>query len=535
MAATAKSKTPKHPHSVTRPAGATEPPVAGATRHIEIETKLEVAPDHSIPDLSDRGDLTEVGITGAAAPESHDLDATYYDTAELDLLRSKVTLRRRTGGTDGGWHLKLPALAGARTEVGLPLSAGPAHQVPGEFLQLVRGAARGRDLQPVARLVTHRTVRRLIGADGSPLIELADDRVTATPLTDRSPATGASQWRELEAEIIGGDRAQLAAVVAILREAGAHPASSASKLARALGVGGPDAKRPQRTAGAVVTAALGRLRDALIAADRGMRDAADESVPDALSTIRKSRAVLGVFRPLFEPTASSLVTIQLRGAGRSIRMVRDFDTVGKRLTAQLSDEPEEFAAPARERLTEAVAHRRAAARPVMLTALNSVDYLHALRALDELVKSPRDSRRAGRPATTELPRLIEAAWKRLRKRADAALGDPSNTAALRKVGASARRLRYATDAVAGALNDDAAVFAATLEDVEEALDEYRDGALAAQFLAELSAEAATTGVQGFMFGRLHAFEHAIAHSAFDEFHDAWERIADGELVWSISH
>jgi len=55
---------------------------------------------------------TMTGTAGVAAvqelPEQL-LDAIYYDTADLRLIRAGITLRRRTGGEDAGWHLKLPA------------------------------------------------------------------------------------------------------------------------------------------------------------------------------------------------------------------------------------------------------------------------------------------------------------------------------------------------------------------------------------------------------------------------------------------
>src|SRR4051794_32661759 len=57
------------------------------------------------------------------------LSAVYFDTEDLRLARSGVTLRRRTGGSDDGWHLKLPAGPDARDEVRLPpeeLGAPPA-------------------------------------------------------------------------------------------------------------------------------------------------------------------------------------------------------------------------------------------------------------------------------------------------------------------------------------------------------------------------------------------------------------------------
>ncbi|WP_242418751.1 CYTH domain-containing protein, partial [Frankia sp. CpI1-P] len=42
------------------------------------------------------------------APRTVTLDAVYYDSDDLRLARNQITLRRRTGGHDAGWHLKLP-------------------------------------------------------------------------------------------------------------------------------------------------------------------------------------------------------------------------------------------------------------------------------------------------------------------------------------------------------------------------------------------------------------------------------------------
>ena len=203
------------------PSGPAAPTGSGskATRHAEIETKLEIAPDATLPDLSKRRKLAAAGVVGAAEPATYHLDATYYDTRDLDLLRSRMTLRRRTGGPDAGWHLKLPAAAGARTEVGLPLSAGDDGNVPDEFVNLVRGAARGRTLRPVARVVNDRTVRHLLDADGRTLVEIADDHVSATPL--REGTAKPSRWREVEVEIVDGTTEQLATTVELLIAAGA--------------------------------------------------------------------------------------------------------------------------------------------------------------------------------------------------------------------------------------------------------------------------------------------------------------------------
>jgi CHAD domain-containing protein len=94
-------------------------------------------------------------------------------------------------------------------------------------------------------------------------------------------------------------------------------------------------------------------------------------------------------------------------------------------------------------------------------------------------------------------------------------------------------MRYATEAAVGPLGSDAVVFASALEEIQETLGEFTDARIAAAFLAEFALEDATDGVSGFTFGRLHAFEQAMAHGAFDEFSDAWDRVEDGDLVAAL--
>src|SRR3954470_23795353 len=53
-------------------------------------------------------------------PVRQRLEATYFDTADLRLASAGLTLRRRTGGDDAGWHLKVPAGTATRSEVRLP-------------------------------------------------------------------------------------------------------------------------------------------------------------------------------------------------------------------------------------------------------------------------------------------------------------------------------------------------------------------------------------------------------------------------------
>src|SRR5215472_15205692 len=85
---------------------------------IEIERKYAVGADFAMPDLS--GVPAVASVTG---PRTYHLTAIYWDTPGFRLAAAHITLRRRTGGTDAGWHLKLPAGA-ERREVHAPLEAG---------------------------------------------------------------------------------------------------------------------------------------------------------------------------------------------------------------------------------------------------------------------------------------------------------------------------------------------------------------------------------------------------------------------------
>src|SRR5215472_14007859 len=98
--------------------------------YLEIEQKFDVNEDFEQPDFGALRDVLDEDVT-AGAPVRHQLRATYFDTPDERLAASKITLRRRTGGTDEGWHLKLPAGQDARSELREPLSAGPADAARG--------------------------------------------------------------------------------------------------------------------------------------------------------------------------------------------------------------------------------------------------------------------------------------------------------------------------------------------------------------------------------------------------------------------
>jgi inorganic triphosphatase YgiF len=200
--------------------------------HLEIERKFDVDTGFQRPGFAG----VVPGVSAAAAVVYH-LSATYFDTADGRLAASKITLRRRTGGADEGWHLKLPGgLPSAegyssRQEVQLPLDAGGERDVPAAHAARVAEVTGGLPLGPIATLDTERTVVTLTGADGAQLAEIADDQVTAS----RVPAAGEPlRWREVEVEVPSESPELQQAVANRLFAAGARPAGHGSKLARLL-------------------------------------------------------------------------------------------------------------------------------------------------------------------------------------------------------------------------------------------------------------------------------------------------------------
>ena len=162
----------------------------GGSRHREVERKYVV------------DDETAVPVDGAPAgtrwtgPVEVRLEAVYFDTPDLDLLRRGVTLRRRTGGEDAGWHVKVPRAQGDRTELRHPLGRA-VRSVPSAVVDEVRAIVRDRALAPVATVTTHRTEYALV-TDLGVVATLCDDRVTAD---SAHGGGGRTTWREWELEV----------------------------------------------------------------------------------------------------------------------------------------------------------------------------------------------------------------------------------------------------------------------------------------------------------------------------------------------
>lgn len=211
----------------------TEPgaPAAEPSRSVEIELKFDVDLGTPLPDWA-----RIPGVASVGAGELRELDAAYLDTEGYVLARAGYALRRRTGGPDAGWHIKGPRGAGGG-RVELHWELGSEASVPEGAREIV-ATVTTEPLVPIARIRNSRTAYALCDAGGTLVAEFADDHVTAT-----DERTGTERrWREWEFELgpaappdLEGRARLLRSAMDAASRAGARPAASASKLARALG------------------------------------------------------------------------------------------------------------------------------------------------------------------------------------------------------------------------------------------------------------------------------------------------------------
>jgi inorganic triphosphatase YgiF len=268
----------------------------------EVERKFDAGPSVRLPDLAAAVDA----VAAVGEPFETQLDATYFDTVDLRLARHRVTLRRRVGGDDAGWHLKLPVGPDERTEIRLPLGRA-TRIVPRALAGEVRVLVRDRPLVPIAILRTRRVERHVLDAAGTPLVTVAEDVVVGERLT--GGAVEVISWREVEVELAHGDRSTLEAVSRALRRAGLSQARASSKLARVLGdaaappelvaANGKDPAKPP-TVGAVLLAHLREQVDELLMRDRGARADQPDAVHKMRVATRRLRSALASYRPLLE-------------------------------------------------------------------------------------------------------------------------------------------------------------------------------------------------------------------------------------------
>ncbi|MTD56422.1 CYTH and CHAD domain-containing protein [Amycolatopsis pithecellobii] len=489
----------------------------------ERERKFDLDAGQPVPTLNDTGPVVTQG-----EPDRTVLDAVYFDTADHRLLRSGITLRRRTGGADAGWHLKLPAGSGERDEIRLPLDAGDT-TVPQELAERVQDRINGHDLVEVAHLRTERYSYGLVNRAGRRIAVLADDHVTAEVA---GPTAHLDGWRELEVELEPGTDPRLLDTVSDeLMRTGARPAHWPSKLSRLLADVLPrqDDIGKRATAGEVVMAYLRKQVDAVRRHDLGVRRDADDSVHQLRVAMRRLRSGLSNFRRVLDREHTTALSEELKWAATVLSDARDTQVLRAWFEDELSTLGEDSdLRTARLALTRHFDQTAADARAAILDMLNGPRYAALLGSLEDLIADPPLTERAGEPAQTELRHALARAHRRLTKAADA-LDDTQDThevdAGLHETRKKAKQARYTADAAKATFGKRVGRWRKTAKAIQGTLGDHHDLVEARALLQRLRQNDITPET-AFVFGSLHERARARGTTLHLRFNQHWEKLGE---------
>lgn len=486
------------------------------SRYTETERKFEVVETTVAPSFD--------GLSSVARVErspSQQLDAVYFDTPGRDLARHRITLRRRTGGPDAGWHLKLPAGPDTRTEVRTPLDDGiaesaEAHPVPQNLRDVVLAIVRDRPLEPVARISTARTVEMLYGPDGSAVAEFCDDEVTAS-------AVGGDEqyWREWELELAGGgDLGLLDRLTNRLLDAGALPAGHGSKLARVLASSAPETDDREASSDPLHRAVAGHVAE-LLEWDRAVRSDVYDSIHQMRVTTRKIRSLLQSSEGSFGITDDEWILEELRELAAVLGVARDAEVLAERYERGLDGLAESnVRGPVRERLVEGAKKRYQTGWRRSLTAMRSPRYFRLLDALEVLVATEPPPPLPGEDAAVV---TIDSAYKRVRKAAKAAHAAAEEAEghydeALHRIRKRAKQLRYTAAATGASKVADSAKTIQTL------LGDHQDSVVSRSHLSQEAILAHAAGEDTFTYGLLYQQEDDLAQRCEEQINDALKKL-----------
>ena len=485
---------------------------ASGARYLEVERKFDVPPGTVFPSFD--------GLCAVASVErlpSQSLDAVYFDTPRHDLAARRVTLRRRTGGPDAGWHLKLPAGPDSRTEVHAPLDADSHEQVPEQLVDIVRAIVRDRPLAPVARIATTRNVLMLHGADGAALAEFCDDEVSAWAITDGA-ADDEQQWHEWELELadgsIDGGADLLDRLGNRLLDAGAAPAGHGSKLAKVLDAAVASVPEKPEPPSDPVHRAVAEQVAVLHEWDRAVRADTYDSVHQMRVTTRKIRSLLQASEDAFGLTDDAWILDELRQLASVLGIARDAEVLAERYERALDALPAELVrGPVRERLVDGANRRYQAGLRRSLTAMRSSRYFRLLDALEGLVLAQPPEP----PPGEEHARVtIDSAYKRVRKAAKSAThaAEQERDEALHRIRKGAKRLRYVAAATGESKVSERAKVIQTL------LGDHQDSVVSRTHLSQQAEAAHGAGEDTFTYGMLYQQEDDLARSCREALDDA---------------
>jgi CHAD domain-containing protein len=487
------------------------------------------------------------GLPGADrcdGPDERVVEAFYYDTEDLRLVRAGICLARELEHSDAEWVLQLPeddrgnAPEGDRIPLRVPHQEGDdTHAVPPAVLALVRAHTRGRSVGPVAHTQTTRSTWRLLDWEGGSLGEIRGDAVSGQTLGSSSTV---DSWYLVTVTLSAPGERLRAAIEERLDDIGAQPAQPRSVLQRLLApepAPAPPAPRARRRvtlrkkspAGDVVLAAVTAHVIALQEWDLKVRRDEPDAVHQMRVATRTLRSALRTFGRVIDREVTGEIATELRWLGGVLAGARDQEVVQERVEACLAGTPgEDVLGPVAAKLSQQFARERTEAHASVLAELDTDRYYALLNALDALVASPPLTPMDRKRARTALPPLVRRATKKLDKavvRVDELPDGPERTEALHSVRKAAKRARYAAELVAPVMGKDATRSAKRFKAVQSLLGDHQDAVQTRRFLRAHGGRGHLAGQNGFTVGIWYQQQAEAADDVDAAFDDTWRRAA----------
>lgn len=457
----------------------------------EREDKFDVEADYVLPDLAEF-----VPAGGRTETASYRLTNTYFDTASADLRHVGLTLRRRVGGPDAGWHLKIPA-GRSRAEI---RSKSRLRTIPKSLGDALLGTRRGQELVPVANLSTTRNVARVLSSTGELMFEVSDDQVESSIIADATT----SSWREVEVELGSArDEELLAAVGERLLMSGARRSVVASKLVRAIGAAeSQPSENATETLGDVISEYLSAQCVAVVHGDVGLR--LGKSVAHRTRVaLRRLRSTLCVFKAVFDPDQAAAMDGELVWLAGLLGEVRDRDILADRLKTRISELPAEYVlGPVAADIESTLMAERVQQLRQVGAAMKSHRYQELLEQLERWRTAPPFTDEAAQPAL-KVKKYVAKAERKLDQRLSVAGDDPEALHRARKAG---KRFRYTAELSSPVRGMKASKKIKAAKKLQKLLGEHQDSVVCAAFLRREGAAAGGSGQNGFTYGILLAEE-----------------------------
>ncbi|WP_187582598.1 CHAD domain-containing protein [Gordonia sp. OPL2] len=446
-----------------------------------------------------------------ATPESSEFTDTFFDTAELDLVRHGVTLRH----TDDGGRRWLAEFTSSTMSPTIELDgSGDDTDVPEEIADLLWGLRLGKELRVAAIVHTRRTRHHHTDRNDRPRLDVIDDVVSATV---PGPVATATRWREVIVEPIGksGDRVA-GRIHRRLHGAGARRSATTSRLTRALGhdaESGAESRRPSSRSRTAVESYIAVQLAAIFAGDIALRRG-EEPIHDTRVAIRRLRSTLRTSKAILDTARIEGVDEELKWFAGLLGEVRDRHVQGRRFRESVAALPEELVlGPVAARIDEILLGEQTDHRRTVDEAMTSDRYRDLLAVLGMWTDTPplaADSR----IRTDDLRTIVRRGARKADKRLAAAIttGEPTDLHRARK---AAKRARYAAELARPVLDKrHGKARVKRFKRIQTVLGDHQDATIAAESLRRLGAGAGVRGGEnGFTYGILYQREIQAAQDA----------------------